>query len=94
MGAYHESELPMIFGTHPLYRGNSTRLEYETSHVMQDAWLAFAADGGDGLKKLGWPVYHSNAGAAIIFGNGSSVYTEDLSGLEAGCLGRTGRPVL
>lgn len=31
MGAYHGSELPLVFGTHGLWRGNSTELEVETS---------------------------------------------------------------
>jgi hypothetical protein len=29
------AELPLLFGTHDLFRGNSTELEYETSHAMQ-----------------------------------------------------------
>ncbi|EME78388.1 uncharacterized protein MYCFIDRAFT_167763, partial [Pseudocercospora fijiensis CIRAD86] len=44
MGAYHSAELPLIFGTHPDYRGASTDLEYQTSCAMQDAWVAFAKD--------------------------------------------------
>ncbi|OTA26318.1 hypothetical protein BTJ68_10564 [Hortaea werneckii EXF-2000] len=35
MGAYHSSELPMIFGTHYEYRGNSTPFEWEVAHTMQ-----------------------------------------------------------
>ena len=41
MGVYHGSELPMLFGTHGLYRGASTYLENQTSSDMQHTWLAF-----------------------------------------------------
>ncbi|KAK4565655.1 hypothetical protein LTR86_003503 [Recurvomyces mirabilis] len=34
-GAYHSSELPLLFGTHYEYRGNSTPYEYEVSHFME-----------------------------------------------------------
>ncbi|KAK6822708.1 hypothetical protein PG987_014253 [Apiospora arundinis] len=62
LGAYHESELPQIFGTAPLYRGNSTAFEYQVSHLMQDSWLDFVANNGDpnAMSSLvGWPEYTS-----------------------------------
>lgn len=55
LGAFHSSELPMLFGTHLNFRGESTELEYETSHAMQDAWAAFARDGARGLEEMGCP---------------------------------------
>ncbi|KAF2166256.1 hypothetical protein M409DRAFT_66757 [Zasmidium cellare ATCC 36951] len=57
MGAYHSSELPLLFGTHPNYRGPSTDLEYATSVAMQDAWVAFASDPVKGLVSQNWKVY-------------------------------------
>ncbi|KAI8317496.1 Lipase 4 [Colletotrichum sp. SAR11_240] len=57
MGAYHGSELPMIFGTHADFRGNSTPFEYELSHVMEDALTTFIKDSTAGLDAIGWPVY-------------------------------------
>ncbi|KAF4458845.1 acetylcholinesterase [Fusarium albosuccineum] len=50
LGAYHSAELPLVFGTHSLYRGVSTSFENATSRVMQESWLSFA-------RKLnpGWP---------------------------------------
>ncbi|CAK3971141.1 related to triacylglycerol lipase V precursor [Lecanosticta acicola] len=57
MGAYHSSELPLIFGTHLDYRVHSSALEYETSRAMQDAWVAFASDPIRGLESQDWPVY-------------------------------------
>ncbi|KAK6851715.1 hypothetical protein PG995_011840 [Apiospora arundinis] len=62
LGAYHESELPQIFGTAPLYRGNSTAFEYQVSYLMQDSWLDFVANNGDpnAMSSLvGWPEYTS-----------------------------------
>ncbi|KAI1847473.1 hypothetical protein JX265_012313 [Neoarthrinium moseri] len=35
IGAIHSGELPLIFGTHFEYRGNSTQFEYDVSHAMQ-----------------------------------------------------------
>lgn len=43
-GAYHSSELPILFGTHYEYRANSTEFEFEVSHAMQALWLSFAQD--------------------------------------------------
>ena len=54
MGAWPGAELPLVLGTPPLYRGNSTQLEYETSHTMQDAWLAFVATAGEKPSIKGW----------------------------------------
>ncbi|KAK7918218.1 hypothetical protein PG985_010092 [Apiospora marii] len=58
LGAYHESELPLIMGTHPLYRGNSTEFEYQVADLMQDSWVTFVASAGDPAvmsAKVGWP---------------------------------------
>lgn len=62
LGAYHESELPQIFGTAPLYRGNSTEFEYQVSHLMQDSWLDFVANNGGASAMsslVDWPQYTS-----------------------------------
>lgn len=57
MGAYHGSELPILMGTHPNYRGNSTPEEYETSFAFQDAYVAFASDPENGLAGQNWKQY-------------------------------------
>jgi hypothetical protein len=31
----HKAELPIVFGTHDLFRGNSTELEWQTSYAME-----------------------------------------------------------
>ncbi|KAJ5638169.1 chlorogenic acid esterase precursor [Penicillium lividum] len=43
-GAYHSSELPLIFGTHDEYRARSTKFEWEVSYAMEALWLSFAED--------------------------------------------------
>ncbi|KAH8663828.1 Alpha/Beta hydrolase protein [Ilyonectria robusta] len=71
IGAYHSSELPMIFGTHGLFRGPSTKLEKATSAAMQDAYLTFTATRGSrkAMLKHGWHVYEkSRKNPLRIFG--------------------------
>ncbi|KAJ9635538.1 hypothetical protein H2199_008541 [Coniosporium tulheliwenetii] len=88
MGAYHSAELPLLFGTHPNYRGNSTPFEYAVSAAMQDAWQAFARDPNGGLATQDWPAYTGPGGAVRIFGaDGTVAQTRDLSVLEAMCNG-------
>ncbi|KAM3157857.1 Chlorogenic acid esterase [Botrytis cinerea] len=72
-GAYHSSELPMIFGTSEDFRGKNTELEWETSRAMQDAWLAFARKPDGGLEELGWG--NSSGQVVEVFG-GRSTYDD------------------
>ena len=65
-GAYHSSELPMIFGTHDIVRGPSPQFAYDVSHRMQDLWLAFMKDPHNGLPEQGWPEFEPN-GKAMEF---------------------------
>ena len=75
MGAYHGAELPMVFGTHGDYRGESTGLEEETSLVMQDVWLGFVEG------EVGW-----GAGEVMEFGGeGGAAVVVDYSGDEGLC---------
>jgi len=66
LGAYHSSELPMLFGTHPNFRGDSTPDEYALSAKMQDLYVAFARDGVTGLEAQGWPRYDNSSGQGLI----------------------------
>ena len=66
LGAYHSSELPLIFGTDGDARGASTPFEEELSETMQDLWLAFARDPNHGLKALGWA--DTTTGQVAVFG--------------------------
>jgi cholinesterase len=78
----------MLFGTHPDFRGESTVFEYETSHAMQDAWVAFGRDGTKGLESTGWSEYDS-IGEATVREFGDDVPAKDVSiaGLEGKCNG-------
>ncbi|KAI1174737.1 carboxylesterase [Nemania sp. FL0916] len=53
MGAFHGSDLPMIFGTYNL-SGGATDIQKQVAERMQDYVFAFLADPHDGLAKLGW----------------------------------------
>ncbi|KAJ7226988.1 cholinesterase precursor [Mycena pura] len=59
-GAYHGSELPMLFGTALDVSGvaNGAR-EERVSEMVMNAWAAFARDPSAGLRELGWPEYHA-----------------------------------
>ena len=75
-GAFHGSELPLIFGT---YGVNDTlpptAFEIAVSHRLQDLWLAFATDRVAGLQNMSWPEFKPN-GMALHFANDSIVEQE------------------
>ncbi|KAK4235385.1 acetylcholinesterase [Achaetomium macrosporum] len=81
LGAYHGAELPLVMGTHGLYRGDSTELEVRTSEAMQDAWLNFVATGGRRMSVEGW----DGDGKVVEFGNGVPARVVDSSELEGRC---------
>ena len=86
MSAYHGAEQPLVFGTHPLYRGNSTQLEYETSYAMQDAWLAFVATAGEKPSIKGWDAWNEVDGGRVVeFGNGVPARLIDTAEMDRGC---------
>ncbi|KFA54568.1 hypothetical protein S40293_02203 [Stachybotrys chartarum IBT 40293] len=86
MGAWHGSELPMLFGTHPLYRGDSTAFEYLTSEVMQDSWRAFVASAGRDTGVEGWDAWDEVEGGQVAeFGNEVPVRLIDSIEMEAAC---------
>ncbi|PLB54156.1 carboxylesterase, type B [Aspergillus steynii IBT 23096] len=76
LGAYHSSELPLIFGTADDVFGPSTPFEKAVSHKMQDLWVAFAKDPEAGLKRQGWPVSTSDKFLALGSGNISATASD------------------
>ncbi|KAK7964099.1 cholinesterase precursor [Apiospora saccharicola] len=57
-GAYHGSEIEMVFGTARDVSGlETTHEEAATSRYMMGAWAAFARDPKRGLTGYGWPSY-------------------------------------
>jgi carboxylesterase type B len=62
-GAYHGSDLNMVFGTAQDTSGlPNTSAENATSRYLMHAWATFARDPKRGLvDELGWPTYDSNS---------------------------------
>ncbi|KAE8153630.1 carboxylesterase [Aspergillus avenaceus] len=90
LGAYHCSDLPMLFGTYPSH--NVSKVESETSRVMQDYLFAFASDPEHGLERMGWMPFEPGAdGGGVMkrFG-GSQGPEEDVFGdeVQGACWGR------
>jgi len=78
-GAYHSSELPLLFGTHDEYGpGNSTSFEYSVSQTMEALWLSFAECPGAGPKRFNssdggyfaWPQFRQNQSDLVVFAEG------------------------
>lgn len=68
-GAYHSSELPLVFGTYDVARDKGTELEIKVSEKMQDLWVAFVSDPVRGLPKAGWEKYEGGKGSVWVFGD-------------------------
>lgn len=60
LGAYHYSDLYMLFGTYLIAPGEITPLEVESSEIMQDMFVRFVQDPGS-LTAAGWPQYDTAA---------------------------------
>ncbi|KXJ87906.1 Alpha/Beta hydrolase protein [Microdochium bolleyi] len=67
IGATHSAELPILFGTHYEYRGNSTEFEWEVAGLMQGLWLSFARDPSKNPSAGGftWPKYQAGADTMV-----------------------------
>lgn len=73
-GAYHEADMPLVFGTHSIARSESTSFQVEVSEQMQDYWLAFVEDPINGLPRLGWEGYSGKAGgSSMLIGSENEV---------------------
>lgn len=60
-GAYHGSEVPLLFGTAGLISGiPNDDPESQVAHYISSAWVAFAADPKNGLTAFGWPRYNTH----------------------------------
>ncbi|KAJ4247847.1 hypothetical protein NW762_013056 [Fusarium torreyae] len=70
IGATHSAELPLLFGTHYEYRGNSTEYEWQVAEGMQSLWLSFAQNPKknphDG-KGVTWPLYKPGQKKMVVF---------------------------
>ena len=92
MGAYHSSDLVMLFGTYNSGVAPSTQpLEAQTSEKMEDLVLAFIEDPYNGPPAMGWPQFDpsaSNGGTMLRFGaDGKVVQEVDANVVQAVCFG-------
>ncbi|KAF2832580.1 cholinesterase precursor [Ophiobolus disseminans] len=72
-GAYHGSDLNMVFGTAEDVSGlENTPAEDATSNYMMGAWAAFARDSKEGLEQYGWPKYSPNGTTLVQLAYNSS----------------------
>ncbi|KAF2678234.1 alpha/beta-hydrolase [Lentithecium fluviatile CBS 122367] len=88
-GAYHGSDIPLIFGTYGVVKdlGNTTELEVETSWAMQDHILAFTKDPYHGPQEIGWNPM-SEGGKLVRFGaGGKAVQYVDAIEVDGVCQG-------
>ncbi|KAM7185067.1 acetylcholinesterase [Rhypophila sp. PSN 637] len=85
------ADIPIVFGTHFLFRGNSTELEWQTSFAMQSFWVTFAANSSAAPRDhVGtvWPKYippsdtDSESGKIIVFGNSTDHSASYVSPVE------------
>ncbi|CAI6334264.1 unnamed protein product [Periconia digitata] len=75
LGAMHSSDLPIVFGTHNQFRGNSTDLEWATSYAMQDFWGSFVVNAmmdPTDSKGVEWPQYAETGDTMVVFGGNGS----------------------
>ncbi|KAL3422141.1 chlorogenic acid esterase precursor [Phlyctema vagabunda] len=91
-GAYHSSELPLIFGTHNIAREKSSPFEVAVSHRMQDLYLAFIRDPLNGLPAEGWQAYRPGGSTLEIAKDGVITQNVPNDEFESICIGE-GNPV-
>jgi cholinesterase len=82
MGAYHTSEVPLLFGTHGNYRSPSTKYEVAVSKSMQDAWRAFANNPHEGLTNQDWPRFTAQKDVVRWFGEDGKVAQNRIGDLK------------
>ncbi|KAI4621207.1 uncharacterized protein J4E87_006835 [Alternaria ethzedia] len=63
LGAYHASEIPLVFRTYPL--ANTTTQEYALAHFMQSTWAKFAKNPYAGP---GWNAVGTGAEGTVLVG--------------------------
>ncbi|PYH46235.1 alpha/beta-hydrolase [Aspergillus saccharolyticus JOP 1030-1] len=88
LGAYHSSDLLMIFGTYMKQVGEIPDLEVRTSEAMQDHFLAFLKDANSVAETVGWVPFDADAvdgGSILEFGKGSTVRNVTGNWLDEAC---------
>lgn len=68
-GAYHGTEMQMLFGNSGDVSGIAPSADQEElTKIMQSAWVAFARDPENGLSEFGWPLYEAGEETMIRLG--------------------------
>jgi cholinesterase len=68
-GAYHGTEMQMLFGNSEDVSGIApTAAQVRLTEVMQSAWVAFARDPVEGLEGFGWPMYDPDRETLVRLG--------------------------
>jgi acetylcholinesterase len=84
LGAFHDSDLPHIFGTYSELRGPPIDFEVQVSQAMQDRVLAFMKDPTEGPRDFGWRPY--SEGRMLQFGlDGIAMQDKAVQDLEGPC---------
>lgn len=84
LGAFHDSDLPYIFGTYTELRGPPTDIEVQVSEAMQDRILRFMDNPAKGPQELGWQPY--SEGRMLLFGLDDTVVQDVfVQDIEAPC---------
>ena len=72
-GAYHGSDLHMIFGASADVSGLPTVNDQRSlTQVMQRAWAEFSNDPWKGLTKMGWPEFDPGRDSLVVLGKENS----------------------
>ncbi|KAM0235180.1 hypothetical protein ACHAPO_005976 [Fusarium lateritium] len=87
LGAYHNSETSLIFGTYGQldHVANTTQYQVDVSRSMQDHILAFFKDPYNGPQKLGWEsmiTSEEDGGFLLRFGGSSGEVVEGIRGVN------------
>ncbi|KAL4897496.1 Alpha/Beta hydrolase protein [Aspergillus ambiguus] len=86
-GAYHTSELPLVFGTYSQYGGPTTREEVDVATRWQELYLAFIRDPIHGLPSMGWPAYRPDGFAMVFAANNTPSQLIPVTELSNRCVG-------
>lgn len=86
LGASHTAEIPAIFGTYPIFKGETeaARRYPAFSAFMQHTWAEFAGNSSDGP---GWPRIGSGAGneLAVLGSAGSNLTMINAATVDSSC---------